>query len=574
MSLACLEPSAPPVRRPPFYPLTGTSFARPPPSAFSLSAHAAASRRSRNARPAPCRRGVRRCPRRGAVAACAAVASAAGSLSTGARFAANREAAAAAQASPGVRAVGAPFVKENKIELPTFTEAGRGAQASRVESPGSLLALLRAQQAMQERQAERTTHQQSAADAERRRQGDAADAAAADHGARVLCAAAVDCPGVAILVGRTRGGGGGDAPLLRRELGFADLEQRTPVTPDTIFRLSTLTKPIVAASMLPLLEKGLVSLNAPISTWLPDFDLTRLRVWHDGGLAPPRRPIRLLDVLRHTGGFFYPAGHPAHGAGGEGRGEGRGLAEPALCRAFAAAELGAAASPAAFCERLAQVPLCDHPGSRFEYSPGTAVLARVAEVVTGQTYERYLDEALLTPLAMSDTGFFFRDKGQQERLAKSYLRKPCERPFGPPRFEPIEERLTYEPGSGLDANCGLFGTLDDYGKFVRFLLSDGMGIVQQDMLYAFGRDQLGGLGVAFPESLIGFPASFGLGTYIHDGRLCGWSGMANGHFCFDVRRGRYSILLAQAAPFSWEYQRLLTLPARTRRARAPGRSDV
>eukprot|EP00929_Paragymnodinium_shiwhaense_P083794 TRINITY_DN44760_c0_g1_i1.p1 TRINITY_DN44760_c0_g1~~TRINITY_DN44760_c0_g1_i1.p1 ORF type:complete len:549 (+),score=86.84 TRINITY_DN44760_c0_g1_i1:104-1750(+) len=400
-------------------------------------------------------------------------------------------------------------------------------------------------------------------------EGEEADARAVDHARRVATAAAVDCPGVSIYVGRARGldKGGHVKPLFRQDLGYADLETKRKMTPDTIFRLYDLSKPIIAASIMPLVHRGLVSLHEPLSKYLPDFDRHKLRVWKPGGArggrVASRRSICLEDVLRHTSGFYYPADSETGAAG---------IREPALCREFREVDPHGAATLEEFCERLSSLPLCCEPGQAFVYSPGPAVMARVAEVVSGLPYEKYLQEVLLGPLGMNSTGFVL-DRAQRQRLATVYRREQGPRgEIGEPTFRALEDQ---RPGPNLatDHDGGLFSTVDDYATFVRWLLSDGYGLIPRELLRSFEKDRLVrcGPGTEIPADFLGFSSSFNLGMYIHKNRLCGWSGLGNLHFCCNMQSGRYTILMAQVVPFSWHYQQLLTLRAREVLQNGPNR---
>eukprot|EP00415_Alexandrium_ostenfeldii_P001177 UN1177 len=159
---------------------------------------------------------------------------------------------------------------------------------------------------------------------------------------------------------------------------------------------------------------------------------------------------------------------------------------------------------------------------------------------------------------MRDTGFFLRDESQRERLANPYVEQP---EGSAERFAEAPRKIfTYEQGSAVNADGGLFSTIEDYARFVRFLISDGHGIVQPLLMRTFVQDRLRPDGLCVPEDYLGFPAGFGLGCYVHPsaGRVCGWSGLANTHFWFDAHAGRYAFLMAQKFPFIWRYQQLLT----------------
>lgn len=373
---------------------------------------------------------------------------------------------------------------------------------------------------------------------------------------------AAEAPGVALLVGDAHSAEG-EEPLLQCFWGNADMEQGRPVAPDTIFRIFSLTKPLVSAAALLLVESGQVGLQDPISRWLPEFDVSRMRVWCGGhatsdsagdrSTTPATRPIRVIDVLRHTSGMFYPD-NPDNGTPG--------VKDADLSALFMSSGLRQAASTSDFCARGAALPLYHEAGERFTYSVATGLLARLVEVVTGLRFDEYLEGSLLAPLGMRDTGFFFRDDLQRARLSNLYVRRGNDFEVAPRKV------FTYEQGGLINADGGMFSTIGDYARFVKFLISggpavDGKTLVRPALLRDFLTDHLALSGIApVPEAFLGFQAGFGLGTYVHRSRLCGWSGLANTHFFVDKASGLFVIMMAQVFPFTWKWQELLTEESR------------
>jgi len=286
-----------------------------------------------------------------------------------------------------------------------------------------------------------------------------------------------------------------------------------------------------------------------------------LRVWAGGGRGrgkeeceASKKPITLLDVMRHTSGTFYPA-NPANGTPG--------VQDPFLIDSFLKNGVRQAQSPEEFSRRLAQVPLAHEPGLQFTYSPATALIPVIVEKITGMPYEEYLDEVLLRPLGMRNTGFFLKDNEQRGRLANLYER--WERRGLSYDFQEAERKIfTYERGSALNGDGGMFSTIQDYQRFVRWMLSlEDNRIVPKDLKQSFCQtDHLARQGLAMPEDFLGFASGFGLGTYVTPQGLCGWSGLANTHFVCDQRTGRYAIAMAQCLPFSWRWQELMTVRLR------------
>jgi CubicO group peptidase (beta-lactamase class C family) len=282
-----------------------------------------------------------------------------------------------------------------------------------------------------------------------------------------------EAPGVAVMVGRAAVGGEERATLLRTEQGIADVSERLPVGPDTIFRIFSLTKVIVSAAALPLIERGTIALDDSIELWLSQF--SKMQVWQGdeaGSTAAATRGICIRDLLRHTAGMYYPD-RPDNGTPGVG--------SAALTEKFDSSGVRAAFTLEEQLLRLAQLPLAAEPSTRFTYSVSTLVLARLIECVSGESLESYLDRTLFSPLGMVDTGFFLRDDGQRARLANLYFA----REDGYDEVPQTKKIFTYDraAGKGPNADGGIFSTMDDVARFLEFLMSDGRGARAQDSRY-------------------------------------------------------------------------------------------
>jgi len=172
------------------------------------------------------------------------------------------------------------------------------------------------------------------------------------------------------------------------QYGFRDREAGVPMTEDTIFRLYSMTKPIVCTALMTLFEEGRFRLIDPIARYVPS--LAGLKVLRaDGTLADPKRPVMVRDVMAHTSGLSYHF-----------------LEDTPVGRMYADSKLINPKVP--LCEAiddLARYPLAFEPGSRWNYSVGIDVAARVIEVISGQTLSDFLRERVLQPLGMVDTAF-------------------------------------------------------------------------------------------------------------------------------------------------------------------------
>jgi CubicO group peptidase (beta-lactamase class C family) len=233
--------------------------------------------------------------------------------------------------------------------------------------------------------------------------------------------------------------------------GYMDIESRTPMRTEAIFRLASMSKPITAVAIMMLVEQGEIELSDPVADYIPAFaSLNHVAVAKTTGgdgeydLVTAARAITIRDLLTHASGLV---------SGGLG--------------ARAAAELAPRTQRdtlATYTPKLAAVPLDFQPGTLWRYSglAGFDVLSRIVEVVAGQTFDEYLEGQLFGPLGMSATGFYFGDE-RDERVPTMYARSadglsPVDRPL---------DRV-YFSGAG-----GLASSAEDYLQFAQMLLNGG-----------------------------------------------------------------------------------------------------
>src|ERR1022692_4823803 len=222
-------------------------------------------------------------------------------------------------------------------------------------------------------------------------------------------------------------------------VGYQDLESKSPMHADTIFRLASVTKPVTCAGIMILVDEGRLSAIDPVEKFLPEFKGLKLnpcgtRSGYNCELVTPSRPVNIFDLMTHTSGL-------------------------------ADAAPGREAPPNTLAQRVAPITrgsLIFEPGTAWNYSNiGIAALGRIIEVVTGQPYDRFLAERIFQPLAMKDT-FFFVPPDKAKRVASVY------------RYEadglklvPIAEPKFPAPEGGL------FSTAGDMARFHQMLLEKG-----------------------------------------------------------------------------------------------------
>jgi CubicO group peptidase (beta-lactamase class C family) len=290
-------------------------------------------------------------------------------------------------------------------------------------------------------------------------------------------------------------------PVYFETFGVRDVATRLPMTPDTIFRIYSMSKPITSVAAMMLVEEGDLSLDDPVSKYIPAFADVKVGVdlSDEAGkrplkLDPLNRPITIEDLLRHTSGLTY---------GFYGEGEVRKLYENSglYDGDFDNAE---------FVARLAKPPLAEQPGTRWDYGHSTDVLGRVIEVISGQTLYQFERQKLLGPLGMTETDFFVADEKQWPRIAEPMPDQRPSRPVAGIKHPTLPRR--WESGG-----AGMVGTIGDYARFAEMLLNrgtlDGRRYLKSQTIALMASDHIG------PETKIAhdpfyFPgdnSGFGLG---------------------------------------------------------------
>ncbi|KQS60733.1 serine hydrolase [Geodermatophilus sp. Leaf369] len=238
--------------------------------------------------------------------------------------------------------------------------------------------------------------------------------------------------------------------------GMRDVEAGLPVTPDTIWRVFSMTKPITSVAAMSLYEEGAFELNDPISRWLPEFAETRVYVAGSDQkpvTVPQVEPIRVWHLLTHTSGLTYGF-HRAHPVDGMYRAAGHEWGTPP------------GADSAEVTRQWAAMPLVFQPGSEWNYGVSTDVLGRLVEVIAGKPLDEVFAERVFGPLGMTETSFGLRPDDDPGMLARLYGAGLV--PLA--AFEPAaKQKPAFLSGGG-----GLVSTAGDYLRFVEMLRAGGV----------------------------------------------------------------------------------------------------
>ncbi|WP_296598363.1 serine hydrolase [Phenylobacterium sp.] len=324
----------------------------------------------------------------------------------------------------------------------------------------------------------------------------------------------------------------------REGFGVQGPGQTAPVSDETIFRVFSMTKPIVSVVAMTLVEEGKLDLDAPVSKYLPEY--ANLAVWQaDGSTVPAARPMLVRHLMSHTSGLIYGFIMPqapiskAWAAGGEYRND-------LTAREYA--------------KLIAKLPLKAEPGTAWNYSHSTDVLGAVVEVAGGKTLDVLVKERVTGPLGMTDT-MFWQPEAKRARFAE-----PAKGDAGV--YYDYAKPTPYLSGGG-----GLSSTTEDYLRFVLMLAGDGeykgVRILKKETLMRMRQDEttpeIRKAGLFFPGPGMGFGLGFSL---VLDDKLqrpgtgtFSWWGIAGTEFWVDPKNDVFMVFMVQARELAMEYQR-------------------
>lgn len=256
-------------------------------------------------------------------------------------------------------------------------------------------------------------------------------------------------PGAVILVQQH------SKPVYLKTIGVRDTRTGLAMTPDTIFALHSMTKPITCLGAMMLIDEGKLAVTDPVSKYIPLFAGTKVGIEitkpdgkHELDLVPPVRPVNIEDLLRHTSGISYNY-----------------IGAPWVEQVYSAADIFEGPfNNRQFADRIAKLPLTRQPGTLWRYGHSTDVLGAIIEIISGQTLYEFLKQRILDPLGMSSTKFMLKTPEERARMARPL-------PSDQILLDGERDRLAHpewESGGG-----GLLSTITDYQRFAQMLLNGG-----------------------------------------------------------------------------------------------------
>jgi CubicO group peptidase (beta-lactamase class C family) len=333
-------------------------------------------------------------------------------------------------------------------------------------------------------------------------------------------------------------------------LGYADVEKHTKMEKNTIFRQYSMTKAIATTALMTLYEQGLFQIDDPISKYLPEFANLRVLRTPDGPLdetVAPEHPPTIHDIMRHTAGFTH------------------GLSDDKFDQQYVKADLFSVdITLDEMMKRLAKIPLRYQPGTKWSYSVGPDVQARLVEVFSGVPFDEYLQKHIFDPLGMKDTGFWLGPDKADRLAAVHWMKDGKLTTLDEAHGHPGGDQVLFQPWSvnsytvnhkRKGGSFGLVATAEDYWRFAQMILNggelNGVRILSPRTVHFMGQDHLAPAGIPDNDKGCGFGLGFEVienqaaaATLGSDGGLT-WGGAAATSFWIDPKEDIVVIAMTQ-----------------------------
>jgi CubicO group peptidase (beta-lactamase class C family) len=326
--------------------------------------------------------------------------------------------------------------------------------------------------------------------------------------------------------------------VLNKPYGYMDMENNRPMEKDAIFRIASMTKILTAATALILYEKGKFLLDEPVKKYIPEF--ANLRVIspectnEDSVITLPlERDVTIRDLFRHTAGFGYGGFNV--------------IVDKLYRKKITFTD---SLTLKQFVQEIASLPLKYQPGTKWEYSYANDILGYLVEVISGKPLDEYMDEVILKPLGMTNTGFYV----PSEKLHK--LCNHYEYADNKLKLVALSDNSKYvkRPSTILGGQGGL-STIKDFSRFCQMLLNygeyNGKRILRRQTVELLISNQIGEIkDRAFPINGFGFGVGITPAKYCGGTASCFWAGGPyNDSYSFNYEKQTIAILLIQNSPW-------------------------
>lgn len=354
---------------------------------------------------------------------------------------------------------------------------------------------------------------------------------------------------------------------------FGEADTGKPMTKDTMFRVCSMTKPVVTIALLQLYEEGKILLSDPVAKYIPEFAHPKVIEMLPPGsspafrLVPAKRDITIKDLLTHTAGMPYPFASEWYP-------KDRLLRQMHTLYEEAGISSGMVETEGTIgdmVKRLARLPIASQPGEAFIYGLAADVQGYLVEVVSGQKLDDYITTHIFKPLKMADS-YFFVPESKQDRLSAVWksdwhgkLEKVAPGPHREGDYEYSPTFQTQGPKTFLSGGVGMVTTPYDYFRFAQMLLNkgelDGVRLVSRKTVELMTTNQIGKL---FETTLHDEGWKFGLGLGIQADRehnvdagdvgTFEWAGLYSTRFSVDPKEEKITIFLSQTHPFNYHFE--------------------
>ena len=324
--------------------------------------------------------------------------------------------------------------------------------------------------------------------------------------------------------------------------GMADIESKTPLRDNSLWRIYSMTKPIVSVALMMLYEDGHFQLDDPLHKYIPEFK--DMMVHHGAGkTGPAKNVIKVIDILRHTSGIGY--------------GWGNGYVDSL----YKSADRSSFVTTGDLSKGLTKIPLYYEPGTAWRYSLSTDICGYLVEVLSGESLDQFLAKNIFEPLGMQNT-FFEIPENKKDQFITNYTTKEdgSLMTIDHPSFSPYTKKVSHFSGGG-----GLVSTTGDYLLFCQMLLNGGElkgeRILSPKTIELMTKDHCKGLEhhggpVVLPAKGTGFGLGFAVTEDLAASQITGskgaygWGGAAGTYFRIDPQEDMIFIMMIQLMPYN------------------------